>query len=111
VNGEETVMQLIDDQWYYLPDGKPVQARAVGTAPDWYLLIDPRDITCYGVYTFGWRQFVYDQELGDYHGIACQLSLADLRPAESNAAALWQARMAPAQLPQVRARRYARPRV
>jgi hypothetical protein len=109
--GKEAVVQLINDQWYYLPDGMPVQARAVGTGPDWYLLSDPRGVTCYGVYAFGWRQFIYDRELGEYHGVACQLTLTDLRPAEWNAAALWQARTEPAHVTRSRARRHARPRV
>jgi hypothetical protein len=103
-------MHLIDDKWYYLPDGKLVQAHAVGTAPDWYLLTDPRGITCYGVYTFGLRQFVYDRELGDYHGISSQLTLSDLRPAEWNAATLWHAHAALAPVPQSRARQRTRSR-
>ena len=104
-------MHLIDDEWYYLPDGKPVQAHAVGTAPDWYLLTDSSGVTCYGIYAFGLRQFVYDQELGDYHGISCELTLTDLRPAESNAAALWQERTTPARVRHVQTRRRARPQV
>jgi hypothetical protein len=104
-------MHLIDDEWYYLPDGKPVQAHAGGAAPDWYLLTDPSGVTCYGSYAFGLRQFVYDQELGDYRGISCKLMLTDLRPAEANAAALWQARTAALPVRHVQARRRARPQV
>jgi hypothetical protein len=104
-------MHLIEGEWYFLPDGKPVQAHAVGTPPDWYLLTDPGGVTCYGSYSFGLRQFVFDQELGEYRGVSCELTLTDLRPAEWNAGTLWLERTAPTYVLDNRARRRHRPRV
>jgi hypothetical protein len=74
-------MLLIDGHWYELPDGTRVRATKVGGSPGWYLLCDDCYVPCYGVYTFGLHQFVFDPALGDYRGMACDLTISDLRQA------------------------------
>jgi hypothetical protein len=73
-------MQLLDGQWYLLPDGERVQAIESSSHPGSWRLDTPLG-PAYLFSDGAWKALHYDAAEDAYAVIPCDLTTDDLRPA------------------------------